>query len=72
MGLFNGKGLTNTTNWNPVEAKDWFPKGGHYHWDEVFDSKGLVGHGPNNPHGHMAHLQIHLSEKDIIHIFFSK
>ncbi len=30
-----------------------------YHWDDVLDADGrVVGHGLDNPHGHMKHLQI--------------
>ncbi len=70
-GLYTGKGLKNTTGWNPMEAKDWFRNGGHYHWDDVFDETGrLLGHGASNPHGTIPHLQIHDTGNKIIRIFF--
>jgi RHS repeat-associated protein len=69
--LYTGKGFSNTSGWNPLEAKSWFRNGGHYHWDDVFDSAGrLVGHGANNPHGAIPHLQIHDKGNRILRIFF--
>lgn len=73
LGLFQQKGFKNTTGWNPLDAKSWFRKGGHYHWDDTFDGAGrLVGHGPANPHGDIPHLQIHDEGNKIIRIFFEK
>jgi hypothetical protein len=71
LRLYQGEGYRNTTGLSAVEAKSLFGKKGTYHWDEGFDSLGRVqGHGTDNPHGELPHLQIHLFEGWIIRIFY--
>jgi hypothetical protein len=70
---FQGDGYTNTTDMSPAEAKDFSgSKQGTYHWDDDIDSSGRVqGHGSDNPHGGLPHLQIHpFGGGSIIRIFF--
>jgi hypothetical protein len=47
-----------------MEVKDFFgSKAGTYHWDTV------LGHGVDNPHGGLPHLQIHPEKGPTIRIF---
>jgi hypothetical protein len=75
LGLFQGKGYTNTTSMGAMDAKNL--QGGTfantYHWDNVFDSSGqVINHGVDNIHGELPHLQIHTKEGDKIRIFFGE
>ena len=73
---YQGRGYINTTDLSGPETKDLFgSKYGTYHWDDVFDLEGRIqGHGPDNPHGNLPHLQIQPfadeESQDIIRIFF--
>ncbi len=73
---FQGAGYTNTTGLGGVGSKDLFDdKYGTYHWDDNFDSDGRIqGHGEDNPHGDLPHLQIHPFEGGgkIIRIFYDE
>lgn len=54
-------------------AKDFFGDDGFYHWDDQWDPDNpgrLLGHGPENPHGNVPHLQIHPPDAKTIRIFF--
>lgn len=73
LGKFQGDGYINTTDMSPTEAKDFYgSKEGTYHWDDDMDASGRVeGHGGDNPHGGLPHLQIHpFGGGSVIRIFF--
>lgn len=55
------------------EAKDFIgTKKGTYHWDDLLDEQGrVVGHGSNNAHGTLPHLQIHDEDGNVIRIFYN-
>lgn len=55
---------------SPTEAKNFFGKGGTYHWDDAVDETSqLINHSSTNAHGVMKHLQIHDELGNIIRIF---
>ncbi len=60
LGLYQSKGLTNTTGMSAKEARELVGKNNTYHWD-FHDTQ----------HGGVPHLQIHI-EKKIIRIFYAK
>jgi hypothetical protein len=66
-----GKGYRNATGRSAVETKKIFgAKEGTYHWDDALDQAGnLAGHGVNNPHGEMPHVQLY-TDKHHITIFY--
>ncbi len=69
---FQHKGYTNTTGWSFSGLKQLGSKLKTYHWDEILDAAGRVlGHGPNNPHAHMKHLQIITEKLQKITIYFN-
>jgi hypothetical protein len=70
--FFTGKGeYTNTTGWSFQGLKQLGSKLKTYHWDELMDSTGrVIGHGLDNPHGHMQHLQVITESARKITIFF--
>ena len=72
LGLFQGKGYTNTTGMDAMDVKNMFgTKANTYHWDDVLGPDGRVlGHGPDNIDGAMQHLQIHPEKGREIRIFF--
>ncbi len=77
LNKFHGDGYRNATGLDGVGTKQMFgEKGGTYHWDEGVDPEGRVaGHGADNPHGELPHLQIHTTGDSmyggrIIRIFF--
>lgn len=74
MRQYQGDGYRNTTGMSPTEVKDFFgSKQGTYHWDDTVGADGrLVGHGPDNPHGGLPHLQIHTFEGPIVRIFWGE
>jgi hypothetical protein len=73
---YQGKGYTNTSGLSGPEAKNLFgSKYGTYHWDDTLNPDGAIqGHGLDNPHANMPHLQIQPFENEelprIIRIFF--
>jgi hypothetical protein len=70
--MFSSRGFTNTTGRTGSDVRSILgSKAGTYHWDDVLDATGNVaGHGADNVHGAMRHVQIHLESGDIIRIFF--
>jgi hypothetical protein len=70
--LFGNQGYRNATGFDGVGTKQYFgSKAMTYHWDELLDAAGnLAGHGPNNSDGLYRHLQIHLPDERVLHIFF--
>lgn len=71
--MFSSRGFTNTTGRTGSDVRNILgSKAGTYHWDDVLDAAGNVaGHGADNVHGSMRHVQIHLyPDGDIIRIFF--
>jgi hypothetical protein len=61
----------NMTGWSLKGQKQLENKLKTYHWDELMDSTGrVVGHGLDNPHGFMQHLQIKTESGRKITIFF--
>lgn len=71
--MFSSRGFTNTTGRTGNDVRQIIgSKVGTYHWDDVLDAAGNVaGHGADNVHGAMRHVQIHLRpDGDIIRIFF--
>ncbi len=72
VGLFQGEGYENATGLSPDETKKLKGgKGGTYHWDEILDDEGRVtGHGGDNTHGDLPHLQIHPKQGKVIRIFY--
>jgi RHS repeat-associated protein len=66
-----GAGYLNTTGRDPQDAKNLNggTKNGTYHWDDKIGKDGRVeGHGPDNPHGELPHLQVHTFEGTTIRI----
>jgi len=73
LGKFQGNGYKNTTGMSATDAKNLNGgvKEGTYHWDTGIGSDGRVlGHGADNVHGNLPHLQIHDKEGNIIRIFY--
>jgi len=70
--MFSSRGFTNTTGRTGSDVRRILgTKAGTYHWDDVLDAAGdLAGHGADNLHGAMRHVQIHLESGDIVRIFF--
>ena len=71
--MFSSQGYTNTTGRTGNDIRQIIgSKAGTYHWDDVLDDAGnVVGHGVDNAHGGMRHVQIHLlPDGEIIRIFF--
>jgi RHS repeat-associated protein len=61
LGLFQGKGYSNTTGMTGKQVRESLPNGkyGTYHWDTA-----------DTMHGGQSHLQIHTEQGDIIRVFF--
>ena len=77
LRLYQGNGYKNTTNFKGGggAVKNFFRSGkkGTYHWDIELGAVGRVmGHGINNRHGNLPHLQIHTFEDRIIRIFYEQ
>jgi hypothetical protein len=70
--MFSSRGFLNTTGRTGSDVRKIVgSKAGTYHWDDVLDAAGNVaGHGANNVHAGMRHVQIHLESGDIVRIFF--
>lgn len=63
-----GSGWRNVTNL----GHEIFQKSNTYHWDTQFGPDGrLEGHGPDNPHATIPHLQLHPDKGPIVRIFFT-
>jgi hypothetical protein len=77
-GVFSETGvLPNTTGTHPGDLIQTYGAdrlaGGYYHYDEVFDSNGLLEWHGNEAHASQAHLQVNfpaLGTKGAIRIFF--
>ena len=71
------RGFKNTTGMSGDQAKDWYgSKNATYHWDDAMDTSKenygrVLGHGSDNPHGHLPHLQVHDVDGTVYHIFFN-
>ena len=79
LRVFQGRGpFRNTTGMSPVDVRNnklIFPRGktGTYHFDDLLDASGRVeGHGVENAHGGLPHLQIHDFKGKIYRIFFGE
>jgi hypothetical protein len=74
LGIYQGDGYKNATGMSATETKNLFgEKVGTYHWDDTMDTSGRVsGHGIENTHGDLPHLQIHTIEGPIDRIFYGK
>jgi hypothetical protein len=72
--MFSSRGFTNTTGRTGSDVRKILgSKAGTYHWDEALDAAGRVaGHGADNVHGALPHVQIHLETGELIRIFFPK
>lgn len=72
MRLYQGQGYKNTTGKSATDAKNLHgTKYGTYHWDTNLDSNGRVmGHGSNNAHGDLPHLQIHDFSGQVTRVFY--
>jgi hypothetical protein len=70
--LFQSRGYRDTTGLIPSHVKEIFgSKNMTIHWDEILDEAGRVtGHGSDNIHGMLPHVQIHDEFGNIIRIFF--
>jgi hypothetical protein len=70
--MFSSRGFTNTTGRRGSDVRKLLgSKAGTYHWDDILDEAGRVaGHGANNPHGVLPHVQVHLETGDIVRIQF--
>ena len=70
--MFSSRGFLNTTGRSGSDVRKIVgSKAGTYHWDDVLDASGNVaGHGADNAHAAMRHVQVHLENGDIIRIFF--
>lgn len=70
---YQGEGYINTTGWTSKEVSDFYGKGGTYHWDDIFDSEGVLKfHSKTNPDGKVPHLEIHPKKGKIIRIFWEE
>jgi hypothetical protein len=78
LRLYHGQGMKNTTGLSGAAVRGdrlLFPRGklGTYHWDDALDTSGRVlGHGLNNAHGTLPHVQIHDFGGNIIRIFYGQ
>lgn len=72
MGMYQGNGYVNTSGWSSKEVSDFYgSRGGTYHWDDTFDSNGVLQfHSDKNPDSKIPHLQIHPEHGKVIRIFF--
>lgn len=72
LGMYQGDGYVNTSGWSPKEESDFYgSRGGTYHWDDKFDSNGVLQfHSDKNPDSKIPHLQIHPKRGKVIRIFF--
>ena len=72
LGMYQGDGYVNTSGWSSKEVSNFYgSRGGTYHWDDTFDSNGVLQfHSDKNPDSKTPHLQIHPERGKVIRIFF--
>jgi hypothetical protein len=72
--LYGSQGFLNTTGRTGADVRAILgTKAGTYHWDEAIDAAGRVaGHGVDNVHGALPHVQIHLQNRELLRILFSQ
>ena len=70
--MYGSRGYRNTTGRVGVDVRERGGKRNTCHWDETTDAGGrIVGHGDDNAHGALPHVQVH-TEDQIIRTFFPR
>lgn len=69
--LFSSQGYVDATGRTGSDVRKILgSKAGTYNWDEAINSAGrIAGHGVDNVHGELPHVQIHLETGELTNLF---